>query len=265
MNCVMPMFCPFILDKVSGLNPNRKKVLFVTSEFADLVKTGGLGDVSAALPHAVRRFEFMVMPGETEAELSKPENLRKLLAKVLPNPDRIELIRSRVYTHNARLAAGDAARADGIVVTPSHNPPDAGGFKYNPPNGGPADTEITSWIEKQANALLADSLRVPLGRLADAVVFDGRNLYDPARLRQRERVDIQAVFLSVKGVLGPNIGQRHRRAALPNQLVHLQGQLQGQGQAQLGQGCDGLGGALVLHAQTLYSNALHRPSLTPQL
>lgn len=75
--------------------------------------------VSAALPHCVRRFEFMVMPGETETELSKPENLRKLLSKVLPNPDRIELIRSRVYTHNARLAgrfrqgrvllAGDAA------------------------------------------------------------------------------------------------------------------------------------------------------------
>ncbi|WP_321359491.1 bifunctional 3-(3-hydroxy-phenyl)propionate/3-hydroxycinnamic acid hydroxylase [Pseudomonas extremaustralis] len=75
--------------------------------------------VSAALPHGVRRFEFMVMPGETETELSKPENLRRLLSKVLPNPDRIELIRSRVYTHNARLAgrfrqgrvllAGDAA------------------------------------------------------------------------------------------------------------------------------------------------------------
>ena len=75
--------------------------------------------VSAALPHGVRRFEFMVMPGETEAELSKPENMRKLLSKVLPNPDHIELIRSRVYTHNARLAgrfregrvllAGDAA------------------------------------------------------------------------------------------------------------------------------------------------------------
>ncbi|MCT8963937.1 bifunctional 3-(3-hydroxy-phenyl)propionate/3-hydroxycinnamic acid hydroxylase [Pseudomonas veronii] len=75
--------------------------------------------VSAALPHGVRRFKFMVMPGETETELSKPENLRKLLSKVLPNPDRIELIRSRVYTHNARLAgrfrqgrvllAGDAA------------------------------------------------------------------------------------------------------------------------------------------------------------
>ena len=55
--------------------------------------------------------------------------------------------------------------ADGIVITPSHNPPEDGGFKYNPPNGGPADTGVTSWIEKQANALLSDGLaaveRVP--------------------------------------------------------------------------------------------------------
>ncbi|GAA4024451.1 phosphoglucomutase (alpha-D-glucose-1,6-bisphosphate-dependent) [Actimicrobium antarcticum] len=48
--------------------------------------------------------------------------------------------------------------ADGIVITPSHNPPDDGGFKYNPPNGGPADTEVTGWIEKQANAFLASGL-----------------------------------------------------------------------------------------------------------
>src|SRR5580704_4538923 len=58
--------------------------------------------------------------------------------------------------------------ADGIVVTPSHNPPDDGGFKYNPPTGGPADTAITGWIEQTANALLADGLgavrRVPYDR-----------------------------------------------------------------------------------------------------
>jgi phosphoglucomutase len=51
------------------------------------------------------------------------------------------------------------ARADGIVITPSHNPPDAGGFKYDPPSGGPADTEVTRWIEERANAVLADGLR----------------------------------------------------------------------------------------------------------
>jgi len=49
--------------------------------------------------------------------------------------------------------------ADGIVITPSHNPPGDGGFKYNPPNGGPADTDVTGWIEKQANELLGNGLK----------------------------------------------------------------------------------------------------------
>jgi 3-(3-hydroxy-phenyl)propionate hydroxylase len=75
--------------------------------------------VSAALPHGIRRFEFMVMPGETEEELRKPENLHALMRKVVPRPEKVDFIRQRVYTHNARLAdtfrlgrvllAGDAA------------------------------------------------------------------------------------------------------------------------------------------------------------
>jgi phosphoglucomutase len=48
----------------------------------------------------------------------------------------------------------DSGLADGIVITPSHNPPDNGGFKYNPPNGGPADSDVTNWIEARANELL---------------------------------------------------------------------------------------------------------------
>ncbi|MCK9537742.1 phosphoglucomutase (alpha-D-glucose-1,6-bisphosphate-dependent) [Dokdonella sp.] len=58
--------------------------------------------------------------------------------------------------------------ADGIVVTPSHNPPDNGGFKYNPPNGGPAETEVTGWIQRRANELLEGKLkevrRVSMGK-----------------------------------------------------------------------------------------------------
>jgi phosphoglucomutase len=53
----------------------------------------------------------------------------------------------------------DKGLADGVVITPSHNPPEDGGFKYNPPNGGPADTDITSAIERAANRLLEDGLR----------------------------------------------------------------------------------------------------------
>ena len=60
----------------------------------------------------------------------------------------------------------DNGLADGIIITPSHNPPDSGGFKYNPPSGGPAGTDITGWIEARANALLESNLdgvkRIPL-------------------------------------------------------------------------------------------------------
>jgi phosphoglucomutase len=63
------------------------------------------------------------------------------------------VISHAILTHNR-----GGARADGIVVTPSHNPPGDGGFKYNPPHGGPADTDVTGWIEREANALLEAGL-----------------------------------------------------------------------------------------------------------
>lgn len=72
--------------------------------------------------------------------------------------------------------------ADGIVVTPSHNPPDDGGFKYNPTNGGPADTQITGWIENRANEFLADGLkgvlRVPLARASRAATTHRHDYMD---------------------------------------------------------------------------------------
>jgi phosphoglucomutase len=61
-----------------------------------------------------------------------------------------------ILTYNAGRATG---RADGVVITPSHNPPADGGFKYNPPDGGPADTGVTGKIEDRANAILGDGLR----------------------------------------------------------------------------------------------------------
>src|SRR5262249_2867774 len=75
------------------------------------------------------------------------------------------VISHAVLTYNRGRRHG---LADGIVVTPSHNPPRFGGFKYNPPTGGPADTQVTEWIERQANAFIAEGLRgvarVPLAR-----------------------------------------------------------------------------------------------------
>jgi phosphoglucomutase len=79
------------------------------------------------------------------------------------------VISHAILTHNQGQKGG---QADGIVITPSHNPPEDGGFKYNPPHGGPADEGATKWIEARANALLEDGLkgvrRVSLRRAMEA-------------------------------------------------------------------------------------------------
>lgn len=84
-----------------------------------------------------------------------------------------------IIRYNREHAGGP--QADGIVVTPSHNPPRDGGFKYNPPNGGPADTDVTGWIADRANRLLADFKtikRVPYAQISDSVRrFDYRTPY----------------------------------------------------------------------------------------
>src|SRR5919202_4782581 len=71
----------------------------------------------------------------------------------LPTPTPV--ISHAILTHNRD---GGQGRADGIVVTPSHNPPGDGGFKYNPTHGGPADTDATSWIADRANEIIAGGL-----------------------------------------------------------------------------------------------------------
>lgn len=64
-----------------------------------------------------------------------------------------------IINHNQGKPAGDASLADGLVITPSHNPPTDGGFKYNPPHGGPADSDATNWIAARANEIILGGLR----------------------------------------------------------------------------------------------------------
>lgn len=80
-----------------------------------------------------------------------------------------------ILRHNAH--AGDDPRADGVVITPSHNPPRDGGFKYNPPNGGPADATITGRIQDRANELLRDGVDA-IARVSSARQHDSVTGYD---------------------------------------------------------------------------------------
>ncbi|HMK72805.1 MAG TPA: phosphoglucomutase (alpha-D-glucose-1,6-bisphosphate-dependent) [Myxococcaceae bacterium] len=115
--------------------------------------------------------------------------------------------------------------ADGIVVTPSHNPPRYGGFKYNPPHGGPAETEVTAWIEERANALLAGGLRevsrIPFRRARSAATTHAHRYLDAYVGDLPAVVDLEAVRssgirLGVDPLGGASlaywgaIGERHR-------------------------------------------------------
>ena len=128
--------------------------------------------VSAALPHGIRRFEFMVMPNETQEELSKPENIAKLLSKVLPTTDGIEVIRQRVYTHNARIA--DKFRVDRILLAgdAAHIMPVWQGQGYN---SGMRDAFNLAWkvalvVQGNAGPDLLDTYQIERKDHAQAMI-----------------------------------------------------------------------------------------------
>jgi phosphoglucomutase len=82
-----------------------------------------------------------------------------------------------IINHNLGKSATDASRADGIVITPSHNPPAEGGIKYNPPHGGPADSDATNVIAARANQLIAGGLREVKRAKPNAGKFDFKHNY----------------------------------------------------------------------------------------
>src|ERR1700690_3889363 len=86
---------------------------------------------------------------------------------------------------------------DGIVITPSHNPPEDGGFKYNPPNGGPADTDVTGWVQNRANALLRagnkDVKRIPFEKAIRAATTHQEDFVRPYVRDLKNVVDIDAI------------------------------------------------------------------------
>jgi phosphoglucomutase len=104
------------------------------------------------------------------------------------------VISHAILTYNLGRTEGFA---DGIVVTPSHNPPADGGFKYNPPGGGPADTETTGWIQNRANDLLRQGTigvrRVPYEKAFRAVSTHEQDLIMPYVLDLQRVIDLEAI------------------------------------------------------------------------
>jgi len=104
------------------------------------------------------------------------------------------VISHAILGYNKRRTAG---LADGIVISPSHNPPDEGGFKYNPANGGPADTAITGWIEAAANRLLGEGQneirRLPYARARKAACVHEHDYVTPYVASLGDVVDMAAI------------------------------------------------------------------------
>jgi len=142
------------------------------------------------------------------------------------------VISHAILTYNRGRKSG---LADGIVITPSHNPPADGGFKYNPPNGGPADTNVTGAIEKSANAILADELRgvkrIPFER-ATAAATTHRHDYvdayvgDLANVVNLEAIRAEGIRIGIDPLGGagvhywPSIIDRYRlRATVVNDAI----------------------------------------------
>lgn len=130
---------------------NESHILAVTQAICDYRRQNGifgplfLGKDTHALSEAAFNSAIEVLVAN-EVQVIVQEN-----DDFTPTP----VISHAIVTHNQK---NPHELADGIVVTPSHNPPQDGGFKYNPPNGGPADTDITKWVEDRANHLLLEDL-----------------------------------------------------------------------------------------------------------
>jgi phosphoglucomutase len=131
---------------------NEWHILAISQAICDYRKRQGIG---GPLFLGIDTHALSVPASASVLEVLAANGVEVMLAdkdEYTPTP----VISHAILTYNR---GRDKGLADGIVITPSHNPPDNGGFKYNPPNGGPADTDVTGWIEARANALLEGSLQ----------------------------------------------------------------------------------------------------------
>ncbi len=143
-----------------------------------------LGSDSHALSEAAQRTAVEVLAANDVTVLLAATNVRTATP----------LVSRAVLRHNAGRTQG---LADAIIITPSHNPPEDGGIKYNPPNGGPADTDATGVIEKRANALLQEGnrgvRRTPWAQARRAVCIHEYDFVTPYVAELTQAIDMEAI------------------------------------------------------------------------
>ena len=152
---------------------NEAHIAAITQAICDFRKQGSatgpifMGKDTHALSDVAQRTALEVLAANGIETIIAGHN------EVTPTP----VISHAILGHNRGRTS---AFADGIIITPSHNPPADGGFKYNPPNGGPADTDITNWVQDRANELLRganrDVQRIPYERAIAAATTHPRDL-----------------------------------------------------------------------------------------
>lgn len=172
---------------------NRSHVLAITQALCEYRKQAGItGPLYLGIDtHALSRPAL-----ETTLEVLAANQVPTLIQEdqgYTPTP----LVSHAILTYNRGQTRG---LADGVVLTPSHNPPQDGGFKYNPPHGGPAGTEITDWIEKRANEHLRERNRdvkiLPLERALDSPYVHPFDFITPYVHDLRNIVDLEAIRAS---------------------------------------------------------------------
>lgn len=172
---------------------NEWHVLAITQAICEYRKHKGIdGPLYIGFDtHALSLLAF-----ENALEVLAANGVEAMIAKddeFTPTP----AISHAILTYNRGRTMG---LADGIVITPSHNPPDSGGFKYNPPNGGPADTDVTGWIQNRANALLEGGLkevrRMPAGQARRVATTHQHDFIDAYVGDLAEVIDFDAIRAS---------------------------------------------------------------------
>jgi phosphoglucomutase len=187
-----------LVDDYFAIHPDAsdpiQKVAFGTSGHRGTASNGSFNhDHIAAITQAIveyRRAENIQGPiyvGKDTHALSEPAEITAL--EVLAGNDVLAFVDAQnrfvptpavsvaIINHNQGKSASDSSRADGLVITPSHNPPTDGGFKYNPPHGGPADSDATNWIANRANEIILGGLREVNKATPAGIAYDFKDNY----------------------------------------------------------------------------------------